>query len=226
MNTICFDTSGPRGCVTLVQNEKIVASMELSRVYGHNETLLPAISILLDQAGISPGELKRVLFVRGPGSFTGLRIGIAVAYGFLAANPELDLVGYTSLYLLNRAAIKTGQNRVLSIIDARKKQVYAAFFENDAPVSPYAVMKPEMLPDFLQNNGISQDPFSMIGSALEPYGELLTQFFPQCAQLPPPSCLSTLLAETLSDSSPGESPSIEPVYIRKSDAELNRNKTS
>ncbi len=60
------------GCVTLVQDEKTVASIELSRVYGHNETLLPAISILLDQSGIKPGKLERLLFVRGPGSFTGL----------------------------------------------------------------------------------------------------------------------------------------------------------
>lgn len=224
MSTICFDTSGPRGCVTLVQNEKIVASMELSRVYGHNETLLPAISILLEQAGILPGELEQVLFVRGPGSFTGLRIGIAVAYGFQAANPKLTLLGYTSLYLLNRAGRKSGQNRVLSLIDARKKQVYAAFFENDTPVSPYAVLKPEMLPDFLRNHEISQNPFAIIGSALEPYGDLLAERFPQCAQLPAPGCLSKFLAETLFDSTCGEPPSTEPVYIRKSDAELNRNK--
>ncbi len=225
MNTICFDTSGPRGCVTLVRNENVMASMELSRVYGHNETLLPAISILLDQADIKPGELKRLLFVRGPGSFTGLRIGIAVAYGFHEANPELKLIGYTSLYLLNRAGRKTGQNRILSLIDARKKQVYAAFFENDVPVSPYFVLKPEMLPDFLQKYEVSQKPFAIIGNALEPYGELLIQLFPQCKQLPTPRCLSTLLAETLHDSSPGETPSSEPIYIRKSDAEINRNKT-
>jgi len=226
MNTICLDTSGPRGCVTLVRNEKIVASIELSRVYGHNETLLPAISILLDQAGIVPGELERLLFVRGPGSFTGLRIGIAVAYGFQAANPELELIGFTSLYLLNRAAKKAGQNRVLSLIDARKKQVYATFFENDVPVSPYSVLKPEMLPDFLRNSGVTQEPFACIGSALESYGDLLTQLFPECTQLMPPPCLSALLAETLHDPSPGETASPEPIYIRKSDAELNRNKTS
>ena len=214
------------GCVTLVQDEKTVASIELSRVYGHNETLLPAISILLDQSGIKPGKLERLLFVRGPGSFTGLRIGIAVAYGFQAANPELKLIGHTSLYLLNRAGRNVGHNRVLSLIDARKKQVYAAFFENDTSVSPYSVLKPEMLQDFLQKNGVSQAPFAIIGSAVEPYGELLTQLFPECVQLPAPRCLSTLLAETLGDSSPGEVSSPEPVYIRKSDAELNRNQTS
>ncbi len=226
MNTICFDTSGPHGCVTLVQNGKIIASMELSRVYGHNETLLPAISILLNQAGIEPGKLEQVLFVRGPGSFTGLRIGIAVAYGFKAANPELTLNGYTSLYLLNRAGRKSGQERVLSLIDARKKQVYAGFFENDLPVSPYSVLKPDMLPDFLLKNGISQEPFAAIGNALEPYGEQVTQLFPQCQPLAAPSCLSTILAEILDDPSPGEAASPEPIYIRKSDAELNRNKTS
>ncbi len=222
MNTICFDTSGKRGCVTLVRDSKIIASLELSRVYGHNETLLPAISMLLEQAGGSPREIHQVLFVRGPGSFTGLRIGIAVAYGLQAANPDLVLRGYTSLYLLSRAA---GRSRVLSLIDARKKQVYAAFFEGNRPISPYVVLAPEALPEFLQKNKIPAGGFSVIGSALESYGEEITRLFPDCKMLPAPPCLSTFLAETLRDSSPGESPDCEPIYIRKSDAELNRNQS-
>ncbi|NOZ12261.1 MAG: tRNA (adenosine(37)-N6)-threonylcarbamoyltransferase complex dimerization subunit type 1 TsaB, partial [Acidobacteria bacterium] len=149
MNTLCFDTSGKKGCVTVTRGKKIVASIELSRVYGHNETLLPSVSVLLEQAGISPNEVNRVLFVRGPGSFTGLRIGIAAAYGLQAAKPRVKLSGFTSLYLLNRAGRKAGHHRILSLIDARKKQVYAAFFENDRPRTPYVVLKPEFLPDFL-----------------------------------------------------------------------------
>ncbi len=222
MNTLCFDTSGKKGCVTLIRKEKVIASIELSRIYGHNETLLPSVSILLEQAGISPNKVNQVLFVRGPGSFTGLRIGIAVAYGLQAAKPHMKLSGFTSLYLLNRAGEKAGYHRILSLIDARKKQVYAAFFENDKPQTPYSVLKPEDLPGFLVENGIETNDFAIIGSATEAYGKLLAQLFPQSTQLEPPSCLSAFLADAAFDPSPGESPSVEPLYIRKSDAELHR----
>ncbi|NOZ12260.1 MAG: hypothetical protein GXO69_01275, partial [Acidobacteria bacterium] len=61
-----------------------------------------------------------------------------------------------------------------------------------------------------------------IGSASEPYGDALARLFPQSPQLEPPACLSSFLADAAFDPAPGEAPSTEPLYIRKSDAELHR----
>ena len=222
MLTICFDTSGPAGCVALVADDRKIGSIRLSKVYGHNETLLPSISLLLEQAGRKPSELSGVAFVRGPGSFTGLRIGTAVAYGLSEANPSVRLTGYTSLYLLNRSAESEPGGTRLSLVDARKKQVYLGVFRDSHAVAPYTVLDPAHVADYLAAHQVDTAVLSMTGSALGPYQDVLRAQFPSAEFLEAPVCLADVLANEIIAPAGGEQPDDQPLYIRKSDAELNR----
>ncbi len=222
MNGICFDTSGPTGGVTVMADGRIRGSIVLKKVFGHNETLLPALSMLMDQASLKPDQLDVVGFVRGPGSFTGLRIGTAVAYGLQAAISGLRLVGHSSLFLLQKAGLREDCPRVLSIVDARKQQIYAGLFEKGKPVCPYALLGPDDLSDFVEASGIDPAGLAIVGSAITRYPEKVTVAFPRARILETPLSLAPLLAEELMIPTGGEDPCDEPLYIRRSDAEITR----
>ncbi len=222
MNCLCFDTSGEKGCVAVIKNGELAGKIELSKIYGHNETLLPSAKILLDRLSLKPDEIDVVGFVRGPGSFTGLRIGIATAYGIKAANPEIELKGYTSLYMQARKHILNGDN-VLVLLDARKKQVYAALFTDGKPEIPYGNVYPDEIARYV--SGFNIDNLVITGNGYLKYKEIFD------VEITIPfefkegeKCLAKPLAEEILNPLNIEKPSIEPMYIRKSDAEVNRDK--
>lgn len=88
----------------------------------HSETLLPLIRELLNEAGITVGQLDAIAFGVGPGAFTGLRVACGVAQG-LAVAGGVPLIPVTSLECL---AAQSGAERVLALLDARMGEVYFA----------------------------------------------------------------------------------------------------
>jgi tRNA threonylcarbamoyladenosine biosynthesis protein TsaB len=101
-------------------------SVSLRIGYRHAETLMPWIVNLLDQAGVAADELDLIAATIGPGSFTGLRIGLATAKGIAAGSgcaivgvPTLDAWAWGFLHF---------PGVVVPVIDARKKRLYAAFY--------------------------------------------------------------------------------------------------
>lgn len=88
----------------------------------HSETLLPLVRELLDEAGLKVGQLDAIAFGVGPGAFTGLRISCGAAQG-LAVAANIPLIPITSLEAM---AAATAAERVLSLLDARMGEVYAA----------------------------------------------------------------------------------------------------
>jgi len=113
---------------------------------GHAERLLPMVQELLAEAGLALAALDGIAFGRGPGSFTGLRIGAGVTQG-LALGADLRVVPVSDLAALaSRAATLRSERFVLTCLDARMAQVYWAAYDCADPAAPVA-LTPEAVSD-------------------------------------------------------------------------------
>ncbi|RWR03795.1 hypothetical protein ED28_02065 [[Pantoea] beijingensis] len=127
---LAIDTATEACSVALQSNENIDAYFELCP-REHTQRILPMVQQLLSQNNINLQQLDALAFGRGPGSFTGLRIGIGIAQG-LALGAGLPLIGVSTLATMAQGAWRlTGATRVLAAIDARMGEVYWAEYSRD-----------------------------------------------------------------------------------------------
>jgi tRNA threonylcarbamoyladenosine biosynthesis protein TsaB len=113
---------------------------------GHTSQSLTLASELLAQAGIGWDALERIAVGVGPGTFTGLRVGIATARG-LAQSLGIEVVGVSSLRVLAEAALEPGSRTrgVLAAIDARRGEAFAAAYDAQGELVPPRALPPEEL---------------------------------------------------------------------------------
>jgi tRNA threonylcarbamoyladenosine biosynthesis protein TsaB len=111
--TLALDTATPRSSCALVKDGEILGERETKAV-----AVLAAADALLNEGGLVVGDLDRIVCGTGPGSFTGIRIGIAVARG-LALALDLPLAGVSTL-----AALQEGAPGTLPIIDGSRKEIF------------------------------------------------------------------------------------------------------
>ena len=129
---LAIETSGDLCSVAIGDGEGVVAEVTSDRIRGHNEFLLPAIDQLLSTGGYRLRQLDGIAVGVGPGSFTGLRLGIGVAQG-LAFGADLGVMPVSSLAALAQAGVRgdellTGE-LALPVVDARMGQVYWGCYE-------------------------------------------------------------------------------------------------
>ncbi len=146
MNILAIDTSSPVGSIALLQNETVVAEERLDIRVTHAEKLLPGIAALMEKAGWNFSNLHGLALSIGPGSFTGLRIGLATMKGFAQAR-DLPLVGVSSL-----EALAYNENRskkpVAAFLDARRNEVYAAIYQfSDGQIEKVLLKEQAMKPE-------------------------------------------------------------------------------
>ena len=133
MIVLALDTATRAPSVAVVDGETVLAESSLAPGETHSRTLLPLVKTLLDGAGLTFPELDLLAVGTGPGSFTGLRIGLAAAKG-LAWAAGKPLVGVPTLDAL-ALAWSGGEETVCTLIDARKGQLYAALYDLDGSES-------------------------------------------------------------------------------------------
>jgi len=126
LRTLALDTSWPGTSVALLEGKEVRGELCLWSGATHSERLLPAIEYLLRGAGWALSDLHLVAAGLGPGSFTGIRIGVATAVG-LAQSCAIPFVGLSGLEALAHA-FPLGECRVGVILDAQRAQVYYAEF--------------------------------------------------------------------------------------------------
>ena len=128
---LSIETTSPTCSVTLSANEQVVAYKE-NEGNNHSEVLAAYINDVIQQAGISVNDLDAVAVSKGPGSYTGLRIGTSTAKGLCYALDK-PLIAVDTLYALALAAhAKYPQAEILCpMIDARRMEVYTAAYDNN-----------------------------------------------------------------------------------------------
>ena len=219
-----IETSGKSTGLALADSGKVVAEMIEDSSSSHNEVLMPLLDRLLRGTGVKVSELSGIGVDIGPGMFTALRVGTSTAKGLAIAH-RIPIVGVSSLWGIARTA-RPALDRVLSLIDARKQQVYAALYLDGRAVIQPAVMNPEELVSEARSvlpsgtslvvagngAGICADLFAAAGVELELTG----------IESPSPGVVAIEAGERIEKGQADDLAAVEPLYLRRTDAELIR----
>ena len=151
MKILVIDTSGPVCGVAVMDEEKVYSEYTAQNKNTHSASLMPMIERALEAAGMTLGDMDAVAAVTGPGSFTGVRIGVATAKG-IAHGAGLPCIAVDALEALSESA-GDFDGIVCPIQDARAGQVYGAAFRNGERLIPDAPMKLEEYLDTVSGLG-------------------------------------------------------------------------
>lgn len=134
MKVLAFDTSSKALSLAILEDKQVLAETTINIKKNHSITLMPAIDFLMASLDWTPKDLDRIVVAEGPGSYTGLRIAVATAKT-LAHTLNIELVGMSSLLAL---VPHQQEGLLVPLMDARRNNVYAGFYENAKPVMPEA----------------------------------------------------------------------------------------
>ena len=122
---LAIDTATENCSVALLVNDRVISRSEVAP-RDHTKKVLPMVDEVLKEAGLTLQDLDALAFGRGPGSFTGVRIGIGIAQG-LAFGADLPMIGVSTLAAMAQASYRQhGATDVAGAIDARMSEVYWA----------------------------------------------------------------------------------------------------
>lgn len=134
MKVLAFDTSSKALSLAILEDKQVLAETMINIKKNHSITLMPAIDFLMASLDWTPKDLDRIVVAEGPGSYTGLRIAVATAKT-LVHTLNIELVGMSSLLAL---VPRQQEGLLVPLMDARRNNVYAGFYENAKPVFPEA----------------------------------------------------------------------------------------
>lgn len=156
MKIAAFDTSSKALTLAILEDETLLAQMTLNIKKNHSITLMPAIDFLMKSLDMKPTDLDRIVVAQGPGSYTGLRIAVATAKT-LAHTLKIELVGVSSLLALVPEQV---EGLVIPVMDARRNNVYAGFYQSGQSVRPEAHLP---LAEVLEIAGVADQPVTFVG---------------------------------------------------------------
>ena len=222
---LAVDSSSLTGSVALCQGEFLVAESLLNVRSTHSEKLLKQIDLLLNEADWKLEDLDLLTVVTGPGSFTGLRIGIATIKG-LAQILDKPVVPVSSLQTV-AMNLPLSPVPICAFLDARKKEVYSQVFEWHRTVGPVAIGAPSVLPPEQLLKELPGE-VALIGDGVLLYRPLIDSILADRARIPIATAhqlraaqASWLALQSWSAGLVQDVGKILPTYIRPSDAELN-----
>ena len=216
MKLLAFDTSNQALSLAILEDEHLLAQTTLNIKKNHSITLMPAIDFLMNSLDMKPTDLDRIAVAQGPGSYTGLRIAVATAKT-LAHTLKIELVGVSSLLALVPEQV---EGLVIPIVDARRNNVYAGFYQSGQAVRPEAHLP---LAEVLEIAGAANQSVTFFGETTA-FVEQIKDALPQAAiqsTLPDASTIGRigldLPAQSIHD--------FVPNYLKRVEAEENWLKT-
>lgn len=242
MKILAIDTATEQVSVAVGDAMRIDAAFCVASDRRHVEALVPAVSMLLGNLGLTVHDLSAIAVDVGPGLFTGMRVGLATAQT-LADLAEIPVVGVDSLSIVAHGALAASPldvddaDIVLPVLDARRSQVYWSMFRNNfSAVNPLEeVRRPrvgdvaELLEDIMDRGQRAL----VVGTGASRYAEELAtcaettrmgmrsglEVFPFEPNVPQATTLLRLAAARVESGAVGDG--VEPMYLRPPDAEIN-----
>jgi tRNA threonylcarbamoyladenosine biosynthesis protein TsaB len=225
VNVLGFDTATPDTVVALTIDG--AEPLELRHAPapgerpGHASQLLPLARTLLDRAGLAFDDVERIGVGVGPGTFTGLRIGVATARA-LAQASGAEVAAISTLRALAAGAGHDGP--VLAVLDARRGEAFAAAYADDAELLAPAAVKPEALPGLIADRPEPPQAWLAVGDGALAFREKLE---PAAIAVPadghPSHRVSAVaICRLASTTAPVARDTVVPDYVRLPDAEQTR----
>lgn len=222
MRVLAIETATLTGGAALVDGERVLGESTLSVALTHSERLMPAVDRLLQDCGWAPADLEGLAVSVGPGSFTGLRVGLSTVKGLalalgipIAPVPTLDALAWT----LPFAAVP-----VCPLLDARKGEVYLSLYHwaDQGMVRDwdYLALPPEAAVARLST------PVVVLGDGVGPCQPFLAllgpgaRIAPPARRLPSPAVVGQLGHAMLLAGAGVSAEDLVPLYLRPSEAEL------
>jgi tRNA threonylcarbamoyladenosine biosynthesis protein TsaB len=220
-----IDTATPQVGCAIGGHEGVLASFSSAKGRRHAESLAPAIAFLCEQAHVELGEIGAIAVDVGPGMFTGLRVGVATAKA-MASALRVPMIGVPSLDLL-AFPVRWSGRRIVSVVDARRGEVFFAFYRQvPGGVQRLSEMRagtPAQLCSEIEATG---EECLAVGDGARRYEELLESLdevevaeagiaYPSAASLVQLAHARALREEFVN------AWDLQPVYLRKPDAEIN-----
>lgn len=218
MKLLCADTATRTESLALLDGDELVAERAVRRKRGHGPGLLDDLDGLLADAGWALRDIEGFVCGLGPGSFTGLRIALAALKGLAMA---LDTPIYGARTTRMITASRPGP-QTFAVLDARRRQVY---LDGEGMARP-VVCDPGAIGAHLPTGLDKASPITLLGDGAPLYRQALVDALPDfVVDIPagplPHTPRAALLAGLVDLSQPAPLATLEPTYVRRSDAEIN-----
>lgn len=223
MLILAFESSAKAASVALVRDGSLVSQYSQCSALTHSRTLLPMAEDMLKNAELTIGDVDLFAVAHGPGSFTGVRIGVSTVKGLAWAGGK-PCVGVSTLEAMAWHGLAAGPY-VCPVMDARRQQVYNALFEiRDGKPVRLTEDRPIALSELAPQLAALPSPVFLVGD-----GAGLTAKYLADAGIPFRLAPENLLwqsawgvARAAQDKTPGTADALLPVYLRLSQAERER----
>ena len=225
MKILGIDTSSNASSVAVIEDNKLICEYTVNTKTTHSQKLMPMIENMLSMSDINIKDIDAIAICIGPGSFTGLRIGMATAKAIAHVN-NLPIIGVNSLEILGGNMNLCDKN-ICSILDAQRNQVYTGRYKfengNIVEIQPVDVVEIENL---LEEISKDNEEWILVGEAVYKYEDRITEI--KNIRVPSPSHNVTKASSLCSIAKEKYNKNIDvhncydinPMYIRKSQAEV------
>ena len=227
MLILAFETSAKAGSAALMDDNKLLGESYNNTGLTHSQTLLTMAEDLLKNCGYGPKDVTAVAVAEGPGSFTGVRIGVAAAKGF-AWGGELPCYGVSTLEAMAKQ-MGVFQGYICPVMDARRSQVYNALFHAEkGQLHRICDDRAIALADLAEELKNLKEPIFLVGDGSVLCYNTLLESVPNLV-CPPEHRMHQRAAgvalaakEMISQGLPGDAAALTPNYLRLSQAERER----
>ncbi len=227
MLTLAFETSAKAGSVALLDADRLLGETYQDTGLTHSQTVMAMAQDLIAHCGHTPQDIQAVAVAKGPGSFTGVRIGVAAAKGF-AWGAQIPCYGVSTLEAM-ALGLGVHQGYVLPVMDARRGQVYTAlFYVNQGMLERKTEDRAVSLQELSEEIKNLQESIFLVGDGSVLCYNTLSEVV--CTLVMPPqhrmhqraSGVGLAAYRCMQAGEPGDASALQPNYLRLSQAERER----
>lgn len=221
MKILAVDTSSSVATVAVTDGDKLICECVLNNKLTHSQTLMPMIDDVFKRSELSPSDIDVFAVSNGPGSFTGLRIGVTTVKG-LAHATQKQVVGVNTLEAL-AYNLPFCPYIISPVMDARREQVYNAFYRvRDGRVEELVAPRAIALSDCLEELKKYNEKVVFLGDGVPVFREKIAEALGENALFAPQTAnaqRASAVAEAAKNKTGMNYSELVPVYLRVSQAE-------